>query len=67
MPFVVMLCLYQICFCFYYVKANKTQEVIYFLNFILLASPRNVIKQRNKEKVAGIPKQCEPVKAGPEN
>ena len=31
-PFVVMLFLYQICFCFYYVKVNKTQ-VIYFILF----------------------------------
>ena len=31
-PFVVMLFLYQICFCFYYVKVNRTQ-VIYFILF----------------------------------
>ena len=32
----VMLFLYQICFCFYYVKVNKTQ-VIYFILFYFIS------------------------------
>ena len=35
-PFVVMLFLYQICFCFYYAKVNKTQ-VIYFILFYFIS------------------------------
>ena len=44
--------------------------ILFLFYFILLASPtqiQRVIKQNNKEKVAGIPQQREPVTTGPEN
>ena len=49
-------------------------EIDLFYLFILLALPTyykykyiRVIKQNNKEKVARIPQQREPISAGPDN
>ena len=58
-----------------YLEYQKRFFLLYFIlfyylrlhNIKLIHSIMQVIKQSNKEKVAGIPQQREPVTAGPEN